>query len=106
MAAPQRYRIEHREAGQHVCLGIVAGDFPHHATLDPFVSHLLRQGHAGEVLLIDDDSGDVITRRRVSPYGTPAGKRFGDRRRRAGHGSAPVGDPSEPESNLASHSQV
>jgi len=41
---------------------------PHHATLVPFVSDLLRHGAGGELLLIDVVSGMTVARRSVAPF--------------------------------------
>jgi hypothetical protein len=39
---------------------------PHFRTLDPFYSRLVRDGHTGWLLLIDDRTGAVVARRHIS----------------------------------------
>jgi hypothetical protein len=75
-ATPARYRVEHRTGDEIDLLGCLEGVSPHHATLDPFVSCLLRRGLGGELRLVDDATGAVVARRRVRPFRTKAGDRF------------------------------
>jgi hypothetical protein len=70
------YRVEHHEAGVVRSLGALPAAAPHHSTLEPFVSALLREGRAGEVRLVEVESGRTIARRRVHPRRTKAGQRF------------------------------
>jgi hypothetical protein len=44
----------------------IEGAFAQYRTLDPFVSRLLQDGHEGEVVLVDDETGEIIARRKVS----------------------------------------
>jgi hypothetical protein len=79
MASPPtapRYRVEHRARGAVALLGVLEGVFPHHATLDPFVSYLLHRGQDGRVVLVDEATGAVVARRRVNPFRSKAGDRF------------------------------
>jgi hypothetical protein len=66
------YRVEHHEAGMVRSLGALPGVAPHYRTLDPFVSALLRDGRAGEVLLVEVATGRTVARRRVHPPRTKA----------------------------------
>ena len=60
------YRVEHRSGTIVRALGQVA-DLPRHsATLDPWLSHLLREGAQGELYLVDEETGEVVARRTVS----------------------------------------
>jgi hypothetical protein len=59
------YHVELRTGDEVRDLGHVPDAFPHHDSLTPFVSRLLREGATGEVILIDDESGQVVARRRL-----------------------------------------
>lgn len=39
--------------------------FPQFRTLDPFVSRLVQDGAEGEVVLIDEETNEVVARRKV-----------------------------------------
>lgn len=71
-ASPARcFRIEHRRDGGVVAvLGHVHDAFPHHDTLTPYVSRLLRESAPlaahDEVVLIDQESNRVLARRSLS----------------------------------------
>jgi hypothetical protein len=71
-----RYRVEHRDGDAVSLLGCLEGVSPHPATLDPFVSALLRRGLNGQVLLVDDATGAVAARRTVRPFRSQARDRF------------------------------
>jgi hypothetical protein len=43
----------------------IEGAFAQYRTLDPFVSRLLQEGREGEAVLIDDETGKIIARRKV-----------------------------------------
>jgi hypothetical protein len=43
----------------------IEGAFAQYRTLDPFVSRLAQDGLRGDVVLIDDETGEVIARRKV-----------------------------------------
>ena len=70
------YRVEHRAGDRVRPLGELRGVPAHHATLDPFVSMLLRDGDGGEVVLVDTATGAVVARRRVRPFPAKPGDRF------------------------------
>jgi hypothetical protein len=76
IAAMPTYRVEHREAGATRALGELSGVPARHATLEPFVSALLRDGADGEVHLVDAVTGAVVARRQVAPFRSKAGDRF------------------------------
>ena len=62
-----RYWVEHRAAGAVVVLGWVAEGFPHHTTLEPFLTRLLADGPAGgELRFVDAATGEVVARRAVA----------------------------------------
>ncbi len=61
------YRVEHHEQGQVQALGALIGVAPHHRSLDPFVSQLLRECKRGDLVLIDA-GGKNLARRRVLPF--------------------------------------
>jgi len=70
------YRVEYRAEGTVRALGELRDVPAHHATLDPFVSMLLRDGDGGEVVLVDTATGAVVARRRVRPFPSKPGDRF------------------------------
>jgi hypothetical protein len=70
------YRVEHRDGPRLRVLGELVGVPAHPATLDPFVSTLLRAGDGGELRLVDAATGAVVARRRVVPFRSKAGTRF------------------------------
>ncbi len=59
----QWYRIEHRVGNRVTVLGRVADVTRHVSTLDPWLSRLLLEGAAGELVLIEEATGAVIARR-------------------------------------------
>jgi hypothetical protein len=60
--------VVYRTASFSRRLGNLPADFRHLRSLDPFVSALLRDGkRSGTVLLIDDATGDVIVKRKLTP---------------------------------------
>jgi hypothetical protein len=70
------FRVEHVADGETRPLGVLTDVAPHHTTLDPFVSALLRDGADGELRLIDAVTGITVARRKVVPYSANAGERF------------------------------
>jgi len=44
----------------------IEGAFAQYRTLDPFVSRLVQDGCEGEVVLVDDETDEVIARRKLS----------------------------------------
>ena len=62
-----RYRVEYRSDGEPQVLGWLRHGFPHHSTLDPFVSWLTHTGATtGEVVLIEQATGTTVARRHVA----------------------------------------
>jgi hypothetical protein len=61
---PRVFRVELWNEEIHV-IDRIEGAFPQYRTLDPFVSRLLQEGREGEAVLIDDETGDVIAKRKV-----------------------------------------
>lgn len=59
----QWYRIEHRVGNRVTVLGRVADVTRHVSTLDPWLSRLLLEGAAGELVLVEEATGAVIARR-------------------------------------------
>jgi hypothetical protein len=76
MDGERRFRVEYRGAGRTDVIGWMVGAFPHHSTLDPFVSRLLRDGADGEVCLVDDDADTVVAHRGIRPYRSKSVDRF------------------------------
>jgi hypothetical protein len=58
----RRYQVEHRNGHETRALGQLTTAIPHVSVLDPWVSHLVRGGAAGEVRLIDEATGAVVVR--------------------------------------------
>jgi hypothetical protein len=59
------YRVEFWDETVKV-LDRLRGVFPQFRTLDPFVSRLLQEGAEGEVVLIDDETDEVVARQKVA----------------------------------------
>ena len=84
------FRVELRGADGPRLLGYVPDVRPHPSSLTPFVSRLLMEGiTVGEVVLIDEATGQDVARRHVRPW-------------RAGNGQAggapPEREPPSPDS--------
>ena len=68
-AAPSRkFRVEHRVAGNDPeILARIRNVFPHHDTLTQYVSRLLTERDAdqllGELVLVDEETDEVLARR-------------------------------------------
>jgi len=60
-----RYRVEHHHDRGVTILGWLASGRPHHSTLDPYVSRLVRDGTEGLVVLVDLASGTRAAQRVV-----------------------------------------
>ena len=79
------YRIELHRGGEIVILGRSPLVRAHFRTLDPFYSQLIREGVEGWLLLVREDTGQIVARRRVEkqrpsdPQGTPDPKPSGSR---------------------------
>jgi hypothetical protein len=79
---PRLFRVDHRDGDGVRAIAAVADVAPHHASLEPYVSALLREGTDGELLLVDAETGAIVVRRKVAPFRSKAGDRFrplGDR---------------------------
>lgn len=61
----QWYRVEHRVGNRVTVLGRVADVTRHVSTLDPWLSRLLLEGAAGELVLVEEATGAVIARRHL-----------------------------------------
>jgi hypothetical protein len=61
------YRVELHHDGEILVLGHMLEARPHFRTLDPYLSQLTRNGMAGWLLLVDEQSDKVVARRRVEP---------------------------------------
>ncbi len=62
---PRVLRVELWNDEIHV-IGRIEGAFAQYRTLDPFVSRLLQEGRKGEAVLIDEETGEVIAKRKVA----------------------------------------
>jgi hypothetical protein len=69
-----RYRVEHHQGHRITVLGWLTTGHPHHSTLDPYVSQLVRDGAEGLVLLVDLGSEVPVARRTVQRPG-PSSRR-------------------------------
>jgi len=67
MSAVPIYRVELRQPRRICHLGKLTNSKPHVRTLDPFFSRLVRDGHQGWLLLVDDRTGAVVAKRRLDP---------------------------------------
>ena len=73
---PRLFRVDHRDGDGTRAIGAVADVAAHHASLEPYVSTLLRDGADGELLLVDAVTGSVVARRAVRPYQSKPGDSF------------------------------
>ncbi len=64
---PRWYRVECEGGGTPIVLGRVPDVFPHASSLTPWISRARRIGGGGEFRLIEEKSGKVVARRRVTP---------------------------------------
>ena len=75
MITDQRsYRVELRTPGKVRLLGRMPYARPHFRALDPFVSRLVRDGLHGWLMLVDEETGGVVGKRRVGPLRTEPGR--------------------------------
>jgi hypothetical protein len=44
----------------------IQGVFPQFRTLDPYVSRLVQEGVEGEAVLVDDETGEIVGRQKVT----------------------------------------
>ena len=58
-------RVELRQPRRIHLLAAAITVRPHFRSLDPYLSRLLHQGRAGMVVLVDNETGAVVARRRV-----------------------------------------
>ena len=64
-APSNRFRVEHYDGEAVRQLGTLTDVAPHHSSIDPYLGDLLRAGSAGQLRLINETTGEVVTRRRV-----------------------------------------
>jgi hypothetical protein len=60
------FRVEHRDQGDTHALGRIDYRFAHFSALDPFLAHMPRWA-AGEVVLIDEATEEIVARRHLLP---------------------------------------
>ena len=65
MPALPTYRVEHRQPRRTVVLDLIAAAKPSRRILDPYVSRLIHDGKSGWVVLVNDTTGEVVTRRAI-----------------------------------------
>lgn len=65
MSVPPTYRVEHRRPRRSTVLAVASGAKPHWRALDPYVSRLIHEGEAGWIVLVDEATGQVVTRRPI-----------------------------------------
>jgi hypothetical protein len=70
------YRVEHHHGDTICSLGYLMDTVPHHTSLEPYVSALLRSGLEGKLLLIDESTGAVVATRLVRPFRSKSSDRF------------------------------
>jgi hypothetical protein len=73
---PRLFRVDHHDGDGVRAIAAVADVPPHHASLEPYVSRLLRDGADGELLLVDAVTGAVVARRAIRPYRSKSQDRF------------------------------
>ncbi len=56
------YRVEHRGGGRVRAFGLVVGVAPEVATLAAFAGRLVRDGAAGELVLVEEATGREVAR--------------------------------------------
>jgi hypothetical protein len=64
--ADRRFRVEYRRADEVLVLARVTRVFPHHSTLQPYLTRLVWDGASGEVVLVDEATGADVARRRLA----------------------------------------
>ena len=64
---PRSYRVELRQPRRTRILANGLQVKPHFRSLDPYISRLVHDGKAGVVVLIDNQTGAIVARRRVEP---------------------------------------
>ena len=70
------YRVEYHDGRTIRPLGCLVGVAPHHATLEPFLSQLLREGAEGTLVLIHQETGEIVARRVVKRFSAKGRDRF------------------------------
>jgi len=66
MSHQSPFRVELRQPRRRVFLGTLVGARPHRRSLDPFLSRVLQDGENGWLVLINEDTGQVVARRRIA----------------------------------------
>lgn len=66
-ARGSRCRVEHHDGDAIRVLGHLDEAAPHHTELEPFLGYLLLEGAVGELILVDETSGEFVARRAVKP---------------------------------------
>lgn len=62
---PPRYRLEHRTEHGSVVIGYSSDPLARHAQLSQHAAELIRQGETGELVLVDEETGDDLAWRRL-----------------------------------------
>lgn len=65
MPVPTRFRVEYRAPGKTRVLAVLHGAKAHRSSLDLYYSPLVHERKQGWLVLIDDESGDVVAKRRL-----------------------------------------
>jgi hypothetical protein len=90
----RNYRVEYQERDQSILIDRVKDVAEHFTALDPYISRLQDMGSHGALVLIHDETGNVVARRHLvhppngrqtisQPARTPAGRARLDARLRA-----------------------
>jgi hypothetical protein len=66
-----RYRVEHRSGGRVVVLTRTSAGDARQAELSQHAARLSAAGATGEVVLVDEETGGVVARRRLRPDDQP-----------------------------------
>jgi len=64
---PPRYRLEHRTEHGSVVIGYSSDPLARHAQLSQHAADLIRRGETGELVLVDEETGDDLAWRRLVP---------------------------------------
>ena len=77
------FRVELHRDGEVTQLGLLTHARRHFRALDPYLSQLTRDGEEGWLVLVDENTDEIVARRRVDPERTQRPANRGPRHARA-----------------------